>query len=108
MAFAAVAQSVPWANDLLPYYHGTAVAPNNDLLRNKMAASLLERPQDAEGPLCRAVELRPDAAGYHYALGAVLRQQGKQDEAAAESRAEAANRKRVDEQMKALGLDVVQ
>jgi hypothetical protein len=53
-------------------------------------------------------ELLPAAAGYHYALGAVLRQQGKQDKAAVEFRAEAVNRKRIDEQMKALGLDVVQ
>jgi tetratricopeptide (TPR) repeat protein len=68
----------------------------------------MHRPQEAEEPLRRAVELRPDAAGYHYALGAVLRQQGKQDEAAAQFRAEAVNRKRMDEQMKVLGLDVVQ
>ena len=73
-----------------------------------MSRLQMHRPQDAEGPLRRAVELRPDAAGYHYALGAVLRQQGKQDEAAAEFRAEAVNRKRIDEQMKALGLDVAQ
>jgi Flp pilus assembly protein TadD len=73
-----------------------------------MSRLQMHRPNDAEAPLRRAVELRPDAAGYHYALGVVLRQQGKQDEAAVEFRAEAVNRKRVDEQMKALGLDVVQ
>ena len=50
---------------------------------------------------------KPHAAGYHYALDVVLRQPGKQDEAAAEFRAESVNRKRIDEQMKALGLDVV-
>ncbi|MFI5087567.1 MAG: tetratricopeptide repeat protein [Terriglobales bacterium] len=73
-----------------------------------MSRLQMHRPQDAEAPLRRAVELRPDAAGYHYALGVVLRQQGNQAEAAAEFRAEAVNRKRIDEQMKALGLDVVQ
>lgn len=72
-----------------------------------MSRLQMHRPQDAEEPLRRAVELRPEAAGYHYALGVVLRQQGKQDEAAAEFRAEAVNRKRIDEQMKALGLDAL-
>ena len=73
-----------------------------------MSRLQMHRPQDAEAPLRRAVELRPEAAGYHYALGAVLRQQGKEDDAAVEFRAEAVNRKRMDEQMKALGVDVVQ
>jgi tetratricopeptide (TPR) repeat protein len=73
-----------------------------------MSRLQMHRPREAEGPLRRAVELRPDAAGYHYALGAVLRQQGKDGEAAVEFRAEAANRRRIDEQMKVLGLDVVQ
>lgn len=72
-----------------------------------MSRLQMHRPQDSEEPLRRAVELRPEAAGYHYALGVVLRQQGKQEEAAAEFRAEAVNRKRIDEQMKALGLDVL-
>lgn len=73
-----------------------------------MSRLQMGRPQEAEGPLRRAVELRPDAAGYHYALGTDLRQQGKADEAAVEFRSEAVNRKRIDEQMKVLGLDVVQ
>ena len=50
---------------------------------------------------------KPHVAGYRQALGVVLRPQGKQDEAVVEFRAEAVNRKRIDEQMKALGLDVV-
>jgi tetratricopeptide (TPR) repeat protein len=73
-----------------------------------MSRLQLNRPQDAEGPLRRAVQLRPDAAGYHFALGTALRQLGKQDEAEVEFRAEAVNRKIVDEQMKVLGLNVVQ
>ncbi len=73
-----------------------------------MSRLQMHRPREAEGPLRRAVELRPDAAGYHYALGAALRRLGKDDEAAVEFRAEAVNRKRIDEQMKVLGLDVVQ
>jgi protein O-mannosyl-transferase len=72
-----------------------------------MSRLQMHQPQAAEEPLRRAVELRPEVAGYHYALGVVLRQQGKQDEAASEFRAESVNRKRNDEQMKALGLDVV-
>ncbi|MGZ4826201.1 MAG: tetratricopeptide repeat protein [Terriglobales bacterium] len=43
MAFATVAQSVPWANDVVLYYHGMAVAPNNDLPRNKLAATFVQR-----------------------------------------------------------------
>jgi hypothetical protein len=49
MAVGTVAQSVPWANDLLLYYHGMAVAPNNDLPRNKLAASLVQRGMYNEG-----------------------------------------------------------
>ncbi|MGI9104076.1 MAG: tetratricopeptide repeat protein [Terriglobales bacterium] len=49
MGFAIVAQSIPWANDLVLYYHGMRVAPNNDLPRNKLAASLVQRGMYAEG-----------------------------------------------------------
>ncbi len=57
---------------------------------------------DAEPPLRRAVELRGDSPGYHFALGTALKELGRTKEAEAEFRAEAANRKIVDEQMKVL------
>lgn len=66
MAFATVAQSVPWANDLLLYYHGMAVAPNNDLPRNKMAASLVNRGMYNEGIKLYEVVLASDP-DYWYA-----------------------------------------
>jgi tetratricopeptide (TPR) repeat protein len=66
MAFATVAQSVPWANDLLLYYHGMAVAPNNDLPRNKMAASLVNRGMYNEGIKLYEVVLANDP-DYWYA-----------------------------------------
>ena len=66
MAFATVAQSVPWANDLLLYYHGMAVAPNNDLPRNKLAASLVQRGMYAEGSKLYQVVLASDP-DYWYA-----------------------------------------
>jgi tetratricopeptide (TPR) repeat protein len=43
MAVGTVAQSFPWADDLLLYQHGMRVAPNNDLPRNKFAATLVQR-----------------------------------------------------------------
>jgi tetratricopeptide (TPR) repeat protein len=66
MAFATVAQSVPWANDLLLYYHGMAVAPNNDLPRNKLAASLVQRGMFKEGISLYQVVLANDP-DYWYA-----------------------------------------
>jgi tetratricopeptide (TPR) repeat protein len=61
-----VAQSVPWANDLLLYYHGMAVAPNNDLPRNKLAASLVQRRMYSEGIKLYEVVLASDP-DYWYA-----------------------------------------
>lgn len=60
------------------------------------------RAADAEPPLRRAVELRGDSPGYHFALATALKQLGRPQEAEAELRAEAVNRKIVDEQMKVL------
>ncbi|MBZ5569428.1 MAG: tetratricopeptide repeat protein [Acidobacteriia bacterium] len=62
---------------------------------------------EAEAPLRRAVELRPDSPGYHFGLGTVLKRLGKVQEAEVEFRAEAVNRKRIDQQMKILGLNAV-
>ncbi len=66
MAFGTVAQSVPWANDLLLYYHGMAVAPNNDLPRNKLAASLVLHGMFNEGIRMYRVVLANDP-DYWYA-----------------------------------------
>jgi hypothetical protein len=66
MAFATVVQSVPWANDLLLYYHGMAVAPNNDLPRNKLAAALVQRGMYEEGIKLYQVVLAADP-DYWYA-----------------------------------------
>ena len=41
----------------------------------------LGRPREAEAPLRHAVTLRPDAVGYHDALGSLLQELGKADEA---------------------------
>jgi len=49
MAAGTVIQSLPWANDIVLYYHGMAVAPNNDLPRNKLAATLVLRGMYQEG-----------------------------------------------------------
>jgi protein O-mannosyl-transferase len=66
MAFGTVVQSVPWANDLLLYYHGMAVAPNNDLPRNKLAAALVQRGMYKEGIKLYEVVLATDP-DYWYA-----------------------------------------
>ncbi|MGI9104075.1 MAG: tetratricopeptide repeat protein [Terriglobales bacterium] len=73
-----------------------------------MARMEMGRPADAEAPLSKAVELRPDSPGYHFAYGMALKQLGKPEAAATEFRAEAVNRKKIDDAMKALGTDVVQ
>lgn len=49
MGVATIVQSLPWASDLLLYQHGMAVAPNNDLPRNKLAATYVNRGMFAEG-----------------------------------------------------------
>jgi hypothetical protein len=72
-----------------------------------MARLNLGRFADAEAPLRRAVQLRPDSPGYHFGLGMALKRLGKVQEAEAEFRAEAVNRKQIEEQMKILGLNAV-
>jgi hypothetical protein len=83
MAFATVAQSVPWANDLLLYYHGMAVAPNNDLPRNKLAAALVQRGMYAEGIKLYQVVLAtdPDYWYANYRMGFAQYQLGRYAEA---------------------------
>ncbi len=83
MAFATVAQSVPWANDLLLYYHGMAVAPNNDLPRNKLAATLVQRGMYDEGIKLYQVVLKtdPDYWYAHYRMGYAQYKVGRYTEA---------------------------
>jgi hypothetical protein len=83
MAFATVAQSVPWANDLLLYYHGMTVAPNNDLPRNKLAASLVQRGMYSEGIRLYQVVLAndPDYWYANYRMGYAQYKTGQYPEA---------------------------
>ncbi len=83
MAFATVVQSVPWANDLLLYYHGMAVAPNNDLPRNKLAASLVQRGMYEEGIKLYQVVLAndPDYWYANYRMGYAQYKTGRYAEA---------------------------
>jgi len=59
--------------------------------------------KEAEPVLRRAVELRPDLPGYHFALGNVLRKLGNEAQADIEFKAEAVNRRRLDDEQKELG-----
>ena len=159
---ATAAQSDHWASDLLLYYRGVTIAPNNDLVRNNLATELEKREMydeaimlyeqvvarnpsywlasynlgyayyklgrydeaetclvrslehnqldpdqftrlalvrmktgrldDAAGLLRHAIEMRPKAAGYHYALGIVLKQKGETQGAISEFEAELVNK----------------
>lgn len=77
-----------------------------------LAQEKQDKRDGARGALGQAIKLDPGHAAAPRQLAELRQrshgQQGKQDEAAAEFRAEAANRKRIDEQRKALGLDVMQ
>jgi len=66
LAFGTVAQSVPWANDVVLYYHGMQVAPNNDLPRNKLAATFVQRGMYEQGIKLYQVVLQDDP-NYWYA-----------------------------------------
>jgi tetratricopeptide (TPR) repeat protein len=49
LAVGTVVQSVPWANELLLFYHGMAIAPINDLPSNLLGNALVRRGMYAEG-----------------------------------------------------------
>lgn len=49
MVAGTVAQSAPWKDDLPLYAHGMKVAPNNDLPRNKLAATFVARGMYPQG-----------------------------------------------------------
>jgi protein O-mannosyl-transferase len=66
LAFGTVAQSVPWANDVVLYYHGMQIAPNNDLPRNKLAATFVQRGMYEQGIKLYQVVLQEDP-NYWYA-----------------------------------------
>jgi tetratricopeptide (TPR) repeat protein len=57
---------VPWANDVVLYYHGMQVAPNNDLPRNKLAATFVQRGMYEQGIKLYQVVLQDDP-NYWYA-----------------------------------------
>ncbi len=71
LAFGTVAQSVPWANDVVLYYHGMQVAPNNDLPRNKLAATFVQRGMYEQGIKLYQVVLQydPDFWYANYRMG---------------------------------------
>ena len=155
------AQNSYWASDLLLYYRGVTIAPNNDMAKNNLATEMDRREMydeaiglyqqvlehnpsywlasynlgcmyyklgryeeaemylvrslelhqldadqftrlalvrmktgrldDAAGLLRHAIEMRPKAAGYHYALGIVLKQKGDAQGAINEFEAELVN-----------------
>ena len=155
------AQNSYWASDLLLYYRGVTIAPNNDIAKNNLATEMdrremydeaiglyqqvlahnpnywlasynlgcmyykLGRYEEAEmylvrslelhqldadqftrlalvrmktgrldeaaGLLRHAIEMRPNAVGYHYALGIILKQKGDTQGAINEFEAELVN-----------------
>jgi tetratricopeptide (TPR) repeat protein len=154
-------QTAHWASDLLLYYRGVTIAPNNDIAKNNLATELEKREMydeaitlyeqviarnpsywlasynlgyvyyklgryeeserslrlsldhyqldpdqftrlaqvciktgqldEAAGLMRHAIEMRPRAYGYHYALGIVLKQKGETEGAISEFEAELVN-----------------
>ena len=161
LGLATTAQHIHWASDLLLFYRGVSIAPNNIMPKNNLATEMVERKmydeaitlyqqvlaqspnywmasynlgyvyykigryEEAETYLARSIELkqidsdqfarlalvrmktgrldeaagllrhaikmRPDAVGYHYALGTVLKQSGDTQGAIDEFEAELVN-----------------
>jgi tetratricopeptide (TPR) repeat protein len=63
----------------------------DEFARLSLTQMKLDRLDDAEATMRRAIALRPEAPGYHYALGVILRKKGNLEGALDEFRAELIN-----------------
>jgi tetratricopeptide (TPR) repeat protein len=78
-----VAQSLPWSDDIPLYTHGMKVAPNNDLPRNKLAATFVARGMYDQGIRLYSFVLAndPDYWYANYRMGCAQYMTGHYDKA---------------------------